>query len=159
MADGSRLVSFRLNGATVHTEVDLDEPLLDTLRRLGETAPRESCRVGLCGCCAVLVDGQAVSSCLYWAVTADGAEVRTLRGLQRDPQVACLQRAIAEEGAAQCGYCTPGMVVTALELMGRDEPPGPEEVRDHMSGNLCRCTCYPELVAAIERAARDGDRP
>lgn len=147
-------VTFRLNGRTVRAEVAPDESLVQTLRGLGEYTARESCAVGLCGCCAVRVDGKAVSSCLYWSVLAEGREVSTLPGLSDDPRARILQDAVGECGAAQCGYCTPGMIVTALDLVGSDRPTEPQAINEWMSGNLCRCACYPELVEAISAAAQ-----
>jgi aerobic-type carbon monoxide dehydrogenase small subunit (CoxS/CutS family) len=157
-----KVVEFRLNGLAVRAQVEPAESLIETLRALGETTARESCGVGLCGCCAVLVNGLAVSSCLYWSVAIEGADVTTLRGLDGDGITEALQQAIAEQGGAQCGYCTPGMVVTARELLAQEPAPTREQVREYMSGNLCRCACYPELIRAVETAvvsrAPDADR-
>jgi len=149
--DGRELVRFELNGQPVEVLVAIDEPLSQALRRLGETTVRESCAVGLCGCCTALVDGTSVSTCLYWAVMADGTQVDTLDGLASDDRVTTLQSSIAEHGAAQCGYCTPGMVMTALELFDGG-PRSSEEIGAHMNGNLCRCACYPEMKCAIKDA-------
>ena len=156
MSDGNRgsgreLVRFELNGVPVEIDVVIDEPLSQVLRRLGETTVRESCAVGLCGCCSALVDGTSVSACLFWAVMAEGTSVETLDGLVNDERVTALQDSIAEHGAAQCGYCTPGMVMTALE----QKHPGPQstdQIAAHMNGNLCRCACYPEMKCAIKDA-------
>lgn len=144
-------VAFVLNGEAVRIEVAIDEPLSHTLRRLDETTVRESCAVGLCGCCTALVDGISVSTCLFWAVMADGAQIETLDGLASDERVTVLQASIADHGAAQCGYCTPGMVLTALELFD-DGPRDADEISTHMNGNLCRCACYPEMKCAIKDA-------
>lgn len=151
-------VTFRLNGRSVRIDVERDDTLAGTLRRLGEYTVRESCGVGLCGCCAVRVDGEAVSSCLFWARKIEGREVQTLDGLAADPRVQLLQREIGERRAAQCGYCTPGMIMTALDLVGTGRAASSEEVRERMSGNLCRCACYPQLIEAI-RAASNGRPP
>ncbi|MFI5541787.1 (2Fe-2S)-binding protein [Nocardia sp. NPDC051900] len=148
-----RQITFRLNGRTVRTTVDRDENLVTTLRELGEYTVRESCGVGLCGSCAVRVDGRSVSACLYWSVLADGCEVVTLSGLSEDPRAVALQNAIGGCGGAQCGYCTPGMVVTALDLVDTGEKHSHDEVCEWMSGNLCRCACYPQLTEAITSAA------
>ncbi|GAA2113545.1 (2Fe-2S)-binding protein [Nocardioides bigeumensis] len=159
MIDGRQeMVRFELNGVPVEIGVVMDEPLSQVLRRLGEATVRESCAVGLCGCCTALVDGKSVSTCLYWAVMADGTHVETLDGLGSDQRVAALQGSIAERGAAQCGYCTPGMVLTALELFDAG-PQSTQEIAAHMNGNLCRCACYPEMTCAIKDAlmtAGDG---
>jgi len=151
-SSSQELVRFVLNGQPVEVFVTIDEPLSQTLRRLGETTVRESCAVGLCGCCTALVDGTSVSTCLYWAVMADGTQVDTLDGLASDERVTGLQTSIAEHGAAQCGYCTPGMVMTALELFDDGGPRSSEEIGAHMNGNLCRCACYPEMTCAIKDA-------
>jgi carbon-monoxide dehydrogenase small subunit len=150
-------IAFRLNGRRVQTRVHTDEPLVETLRRLGENTTRESCGVGLCGCCAVRVDGEAISACLYWSVKANEADIVTLTGLASDPRAQKLQAAIGEAGAAQCGYCTPGMIVTALDLIGTGKRASRDEVCERMSGNLCRCACYPQLIDAIQAAS--GDAP
>lgn len=147
-------VVFRLNGRAARADVERDETLVSTLRRLGEYTVRESCGVGLCGCCSVRVDGEAVSSCLFWSVQVDGREVETLDGLAADPRVRALQQAIGDTGAAQCGYCTPGMIITALDLVGTGRPASSERVRERMSGNLCRCACYPQLIDAIREASK-----
>ncbi|WP_431236235.1 (2Fe-2S)-binding protein (plasmid) [Mycolicibacterium psychrotolerans] len=152
---GEQRIQFTLNGRTVRVSVDRDETLVTTLRELGEYTVRESCGVGLCGSCAVRVDGRSVSGCLYWSVLADGCEVVTLSGLSDDPRAVALQDAIGRCGGAQCGYCTPGMVVTALDLVGTGEKHGHDEVCEWMSGNLCRCACYPQLTEAITSAAND----
>lgn len=149
-------VAFRLNGRPVRITVDLDESLVVTLRRLGQYTSRESCGVGLCGCCAVRVDGQAVSACLYWSVLASGHEIVTLSGLADDPRAEVLQEAIGRAGGAQCGYCTPGMVVTGLDLVGAGKDLDRETICAWMSGNLCRCACYPQLIEAIGEAAATG---
>jgi carbon-monoxide dehydrogenase small subunit len=153
---GQEMVCFELNGVPVEIGVVIDEPLSRVLERLGETTVRESCAVGLCGCCTALVDGKSVSTCLYWAVMADGTRVETLSGLTGDERVTALQGSIAEHGAAQCGYCTPGMVMTALELFDTG-PQSTEEIAAHMNGNLCRCACYPEMTCAIKDALTQAD--
>src|SRR5690606_22780087 len=123
-----------------------------------ESTVRESCAVGLCGCCTALVDGLAVSSCLYWSILADGTHVTTLDGLRSDERVTKLQESIADHGAAQCGYCTPGMILTALDLFEEDQP-DTEEISAHMNGNLCRCACYPEMKCAIKDALGKAQKP
>jgi carbon-monoxide dehydrogenase small subunit len=148
---GQEMIRFELNGVDVEIGVVIDEPLSQVLRRLDETTVRESCAVGLCGCCTALVDGKSVSTCLFWAVMADGTSIDTLSGLATDERVTALQGSIAEHGAAQCGYCTPGMVMTALELFDAG-PQTAKEIDAHMNGNLCRCACYPEMKCAIKDA-------
>lgn len=152
-ADNLVEVGFRLNGNHLRARVHTDEALVETLRRLGDYTTRESCGVGLCGCCAVRVDGVAVSACLYYTIMAEGADVVTLTGLATDPRARKLQAIIGEMGAAQCGYCTPGMIVTALDMVGTDKRATRAEICEQMSGNLCRCACYPQLIDAIQEAS------
>jgi carbon-monoxide dehydrogenase small subunit len=151
LGGSQEMIRFELNGEPVEIGVVIDEPLSQVLRRLGETTVRESCAVGLCGCCTALIDGKSVSTCLYWAVMADGTHIETLDGLASDGRVTALQGSIARHGAAQCGYCTPGMVMTALELFDADQH-STEDIEAHMNGNLCRCACYPEMTCAIKDA-------
>lgn len=151
------MVRFDLNGSPVEIRVFIDEPLSQVLRRLGESTVRESCAVGLCGCCTALVDGKSVSTCLYWAAMADGTRIETLSGLTSDERVTALQGSIAKHGAAQCGYCTPGMVMTALELFEAGEQ-STKEIEAHMNGNLCRCACYPEMRCAIKDALATANK-
>jgi aerobic carbon-monoxide dehydrogenase small subunit len=146
-------IDFILNGRPVRMAVEPDESLVETLRRLGKVTVRESCGLGLCGCCAVLVEGVPVSSCLYWSVMVEGKDVVTLEGLveREDARARALQMEITRQGAAQCGYCTPGMIVTAMDLFDgvqHDEA----TIRERMCGNLCRCCCYPQLITAISNA-------
>jgi aerobic-type carbon monoxide dehydrogenase small subunit (CoxS/CutS family) len=144
-------IEFEVNGITQRLQVDDDELLLDVLRRrLGCTSVREGCGVGACGACTVLVDGVSTSSCLSLAVRADGARITTAEGLpQDDPVVA----SFVEAGALQCGYCIPGFVMMATELLSENPRPQPEEIADHLEGNICRCGTYLEIRAAISAAA------
>jgi aerobic-type carbon monoxide dehydrogenase small subunit (CoxS/CutS family) len=144
-------IEFELNGITQRLQVEDDELLLDVLRRrLGCTSVREGCGVGACGACTVLVDGVSTSGCLALAVRADGATITTAEGLpQDDPVVA----SFVEAGALQCGYCIPGFVMMATELLSENPRPQPEEIADHLEGNICRCGTYLEIRAAITAAA------
>jgi aerobic-type carbon monoxide dehydrogenase small subunit (CoxS/CutS family) len=144
-------IEFKVNGITHQLLVEDDELLLDVLRRrLGCTSVREGCGVGACGACTVLVDGASTSSCLALAVRADGAEITTAEGLPPgDPVVA----SFVEAGALQCGYCIPGFVMMATELLSENPHPRPDEIGDHLEGNICRCGTYVEIQAAIEAAA------
>jgi aerobic-type carbon monoxide dehydrogenase small subunit (CoxS/CutS family) len=144
-------IEFNVNGITQRLLVEDDELLLDVLRRrLGYTSVREGCGVGACGACTVLVDGASVSSCLALAIRADGAEIVTAEGLpQDDPVVA----SFVEAGALQCGYCIPGFVMMATELLSENPRPRADEIADHLEGNICRCGTYLEIRAAITAAA------
>ncbi len=136
------------------TEHELDVPpnltLLDSLRdHLGLTGSKECCAVGECGACTVLVDGVAVNSCLVLAVETDSAEVTTIEGLARDGRLSPIQDAFLATGAVQCGFCTPGQVMAAHYLLQRNPHPSPAEVRESLSGNLCRCGCYVQICEAV----------
>ena len=145
-------IDFTVNGITQQLTVSDDELLLDVLRRrLGCTSVREGCGVGACGACTVLVDGKSTSTCLVLAVRADGAEITTAEGLgQDDPVVA----SFVEAGALQCGYCIPGFVMMATELLSENPRPTQEDIAEHLEGNICRCGTYVEIRAAILAAAQ-----
>ena len=143
-----------MNGASVKVEARTDEPLLHVLRReLGLSSVRETCGIGVCGACTVLVDGEPISGCLLLAPLAEGREITTVEGLGAEHPVA---RAFEEAHAFQCGYCTPGMVLTAKRLLEESPRPTEAEVREAMSGNLCRCGSYVKIVDAVLRAAAAG---
>lgn len=146
-------LSFTLNGSLTETDIEPDLLLVDLIRGRGLTGTKEACGVGVCGLCTVLVDDLPVSSCLYLAACAGGADVWTVEGLAReDPG---LVRAFAEQEGMQCGICTPGQVVAAAAL-ARDHPAASDaDIREHMSGNLCRCTGY-QTIAASVRAYLDA---
>jgi aerobic-type carbon monoxide dehydrogenase small subunit (CoxS/CutS family) len=142
---------LRVNGAGHELEACTDESILDVLRReLGLLSVRETCGIGVCGACTVLLDGEPVSGCLLLAPLADGREVTTVEGLGGDDPV---QRAFADAHAFQCGYCTPGMILTAKRLLEETPRPTEEEVRLGMAGNLCRCGSYVKIVEAVLQAA------
>ena len=149
-----RTINFTLNGENVSTQVEAHHSIVEVLRdRFDLFGARESCAQGLCGCCTVLVDGTAVSGCLYLAALADGKKVTTVEGLATDGKLTPIQEAFLETGAAQCGFCTPGFVLMAGQLLGTHPDPGDEEIRHYLSGNLCRCAAYPEIIAAVKLAA------
>ena len=156
-------VAFSLNGRPVGTEVDDAELLCDCLReRLGHTGTRVSCREGVCGSCDVLVDGVVVRSCLLLAAQVEGCEVTTVEGLAArggaaEGELSRLQRAFVENGAVQCGFCTAGFLICATALLEREPDASRERIVAALSGNLCRCTGYAKVVAAVEAAARGGD--
>ena len=144
-------IHFTLNGSPVAAVAHPTESLLTVLRRdLGILSVRETCGIGVCGACTALVDGRAISACLLFAPLVDGASVLTAEGLGGDHAV---QRAFAEANAFQCGFCTPGMIMTIVELL--EETPRPDDVAitQALTGNLCRCGCYVKIVDAAKRAA------
>jgi len=148
-------VAFTLNGSEAAAFVDPGQNLLDLLRRgLGDLSPKYGCGQGACGACTILIDGAPHLSCLVLAETIQGRDVRTAAGLQRGPELDALQTAFIEGFAAQCGYCTPGMLMAAKALLDRNPSPSREDVIDAISGNLCRCTGYEPIVEAILAAAR-----
>jgi carbon-monoxide dehydrogenase small subunit len=148
-------ISFALNGRSVTTEAAPGESLVELLRdRFALYGARESCGQGLCGCCTVLLDGRPVSGCLYPAVFANGAAIVTIEHLSEGERLDPIQEAFIEAGAFQCGFCTPGFVLMTKDLLDRRPAPSEEEIRRHLSGNLCRCGAYPEIVEAVKLAAK-----
>jgi aerobic carbon-monoxide dehydrogenase small subunit len=146
-----------VNGEAVETLVDGPKTLLEVLREeLMLTGTKHGCELGECGACAVLLDGQPVLSCLVLAAEAEGRAVTTVEGLTRDGRLHPLQECFADLGGAQCGYCTPGILVTAKALLDREPQPSREQICDALSGNLCRCTGYLQIVEAVEAASRLG---
>ncbi len=155
-----RTLRFRVNGDPVEVGVRDRETLLEVLRgRLGLTGTKQGCDVGDCGSCTVLLDGEPVLSCLTLAADVEGREVLTIEGLARGDGLHPLQQAFLDAGAVQCGYCTPGMILTAKALLDRNPRPSRGEIRTALSGNLCRCTGYRKIVDAVELAARRGGTP
>ena len=151
-----KLVQCMVNGKEVAEYVDVRESLLDMLRnRLGLTSVKKGCEVGECGACTVIIDGEAIDSCIYLAVWAEGKNIRTLEGLSADGTLTRLQEAFIEEGAVQCGFCTPGFLMSATVLLERGEKLDREEIRRGMSGNLCRCTGYENIVNAVEKVMNE----
>lgn len=147
-----REIRFRLNGEAVSAQVAPHESLVEVLQEsFGLYGARESCGQGLCGCCTVLVDGRAVSGCLYLACLAENAEVTTIEG---GKDLDAVQQAFIEASAFQCGFCTPGFVLMTRQLLDEIPDPSDDEIRHYLSGNLCRCGAYPEIVEAVKLAAR-----
>ena len=147
-------VQFRLNGSDRATFVDPGDNLLTTLRRgLNEFGPKYGCGQGACGVCTVLVDGQPHLSCLTLAVACEGRHVETVSGMADGPNLHPLQNAFMDNFAAQCGFCTPGMLMAARALLERNPNPTREEVIEGIAGNICRCTGYEPIIAAILAAA------
>ena len=143
-------LSFTVNGERVEVEARADDMLIDVLNRLGLASVRETCGIGVCGACTVLLDGETASGCLVLAPLAEGREVTTIEGLGGSDPV---QEAFAEAHAFQCGYCTPGMVLTAKRLLEENAQPTEAEIRLALAGNLCRCGCYVKIVDAVLLAA------
>jgi len=147
-------IQFVLNGKDTEVLVPPNATLLQLLRdELALTGTKDGCGTGECGACTVLMDGDPVNSCLILAPQADGHEIITVEGLAAVQDLHPLQKAFVEEGAVQCGYCTPGMLLSAKALLDRNPQPTDEEIREAISGNLCRCTGYERIVSAIRRAA------
>lgn len=150
MSERHRL-TFELNGAPVEIWVSPNQTLLEVLRdAVGATDVKYGCGEGVCGTCAVLLDGETVSSCLLFAPQVAGHRVTTLRGLDADDHMQALQSAFLAHGGSQCGFCTPGMLLAAHELIERTPEAGREEIRGALAGNLCRCTGYVKILDAIE---------
>lgn len=148
-------IEIRLNGEPVRTEAAADETLLDVLRKkLGAKEVKSGCGKGDCGACAVLLDGKAVNACLVLAVQASGGEVITVRGIGTETSPHPLQESFVRHGAIQCGYCTPGMIVSAKALLDKVPNPTREEIKEGISGNLCRCTGFKKIVEAVEATAK-----
>ena len=150
-------VRFTLNGTALTAGCEPDTPLLDVLRGdLGLSGPRFGCGSGLCGACFVLIDGRPAASCDYPAAAAAGRQVTTVEGLAAGGQLHAVQQAFLDEQAAQCGYCTSGMVVSAVALLRARPAPTAGEVREALDGNLCRCGAHQRIVRAVLRAARSA---
>ena len=151
-------VSFGLNGFGVEVDVEAHLRLLDLLRDvLGETGTKEACGEGECGACTVLVDGRAVNSCLFPVGEVGGTAVTTIEGLTAmNGQASSIQKAFLDHGGTQCGFCAPGMIMTTVALLAENPHPTVSEIRESLTGNLCRCTGYYQIVEAIQAAARVG---
>jgi len=151
----ARTISFTLNGEKVSARIASHHSLLEVVRdEFSLYGARESCGQGLCGCCTLIVDGRAVSGCLFLAAFADGARVETIEYLDRDNVLDPVQEAFIEHGAFQCGFCTPGFVLMAHQLLKQHPDPSDDDIRHYLSGNLCRCAAYPEVIEAVKRAAK-----
>ena len=150
-------IKLRVNGDVYALQVDSRRTLLEVLReQLGLTGTKEMCNKGDCGGCTVILDGKAVLSCMMLAVEADGKEVLTIEGLaEKGYQLHPLQKAFVDHGAIQCGYCTPGFIMSAKALLDRKIDPTPDEIKAAISNNICRCTGYVQIVEAIEAAAKE----
>ncbi|MBN2220260.1 MAG: (2Fe-2S)-binding protein [Kosmotogaceae bacterium] len=149
-------ISFTLNNERFSIDVIEDMRLLDFLRdELGLTGTKEGCGEGECGACTVIIDGKAVNSCLVLLPEIDGSEVTTIEGLSKDGELDTIQKAFVDQGAVQCGFCTPGMIMSAKALLDKNDSPSDEEIMEAIEGNLCRCTGYYKIVQAIKAAAEN----
>ena len=147
-------ITVTVNGHAETADIPAPMTLLEFLReRLVLTGAKEGCGVGECGACTVLVDGLAVTSCLMLAVEADGHEIRTIEGEASDGELSVLQQAFIDAGAVQCGFCTPGMIMSARGLLQKTSDPTDKEIIEAIAGNLCRCTGYEAILAAVRDAA------
>ena len=151
----SHNIQFRLNGEKVALQVEPSDVLLDVLRgRLGIKSPKVGCDRGDCGTCTVLMNGKTVRSCLVLAVEANGAELVTLEGANSGKWTRKLQKKFHEKNAFQCGFCAPGVILSATELLEKNPKPSTHEIKEAIAGNLCRCTGYEPMVAAIEETTK-----
>lgn len=152
-------IKFKLNGETIISEVKPNEVLIDFLRyKLGVKSPKIGCDRGDCGTCTVIMNGKTVRSCLVLAVEADGCEIITVEGANKNKITQKLQKKLHEKNAFQCGFCAPGMILSATELLTENPKPNREEIKEAISGNLCRCTGYEPIVEAIEETAKKENR-
>ena len=149
----SQTVEFTLNGKKVALEVTSDETLLDVIRgKKNLTGTKKGCGKGECGACTVIMDGSAVNACLIPALKASGSVVETIEGIGDDKKPHPLQKTFIELGAIQCGFCTPGMIMSAKALLDKNEKPSDLEIREAMAGNICRCTGYIKIEQAVKAA-------
>ncbi len=148
-------ISLTVNGEMVRTQVPARRSLVDFLREdLGLTGSHVGCEQGFCGACTMRVNGQIVRGCLMLAVQCEGAQVETIEGVSDSGEIADLQEAFEKRNALQCGYCTPGMLLSAAELLGRGGVPSRQAIREHLAGSYCRCTGYHAIIDAVEAVAR-----
>ena len=153
----SRKIRFSLNGRPVVADIMTHETVVEVLTpRFDLRGARESCGQGLCGCCTVYVNGLTVSGCLHLAALMDGAEVTTIEGLEQGERLDPVQEAFISAGAFQCGFCTPGFIMMVKKLLEKHPDPTDSQIRHYLSGNLCRCSSYPEIVDAVKIAAKNA---
>jgi carbon-monoxide dehydrogenase small subunit len=150
-------IMLTVNGMDYTADIEMGRNLLSVLRtEIGLTGTKEGCDDSECGACMVLLDDQPVNSCSYLALQAQGKSVTTVEGVMADNELDSLQRILLEEGGVQCGFCTPGVIMSTRALLDRNPSPSEEEIRIGLSGNLCRCTGYAKILSAVARAASDG---
>jgi aerobic carbon-monoxide dehydrogenase small subunit len=151
-----KLIQFTLNGTRVSREVPNHRLLLDLLRdEIGATGTKEGCGTGDCGACTVFLNGKPVNSCLVLSGELEGADIVTIEGLKIGPELHPIQKAFIQDGGAQCGYCTPGMLMMSKALLDENQNPTEEDIRYALSGNLCRCTGYAKIIEAVQDAAAE----
>lgn len=147
-------ISFELNGTMTNVGVEPGETLLELLRnRLKMTGTKRGCEVGECGACTVLIDGVPTDSCLYMAVLADGHKVTTIEGISQNNELAAIQQAFVDKGAIQCGFCTPGLVLSSYAFIKKNGKATAEEIKKGLAGNFCRCAAYSQVIDAVQTAA------
>lgn len=152
------MIRFKLNSKMVEVNASPLKRLIDVLRDdLKMTGVKEGCGQGECGACMVLLDGETINSCIYPVGMADGREITTIEGLACTPQFKILQESFETEGAVQCGFCTPGMIISAYALLKKNPHPSDDEIKEGISGNLCRCTGYNMIIKAIKKASEGGE--
>jgi aerobic carbon-monoxide dehydrogenase small subunit len=151
------LINFNLNGQKITTEIEPQLTLLEMLRdKLGVKSPKCGCDRGDCGTCTVMLNGQTVRSCLILAIEVDGQKVITLEGIMKDGKLTPLQQAFIEHNSFQCGFCAPGMILSATELLGKNPTPKKEEIQEALAGNLCRCTGYSPIIDTVLDFTKGG---
>lgn len=152
-------LKFILNGKSVNIKAEPNERLLDLLRnKFNLTGTKEGCSIGECGACTVIINGKAVNSCLVLAGQCEGAEIITIEGIEKDGKLHPLQENFLKSGAVQCGFCTPGMIMSAYAMLLENPNPTEEEIKDAIAGNLCRCTGYKQIIEAVEKSAKEVER-
>ena len=152
----AREINIKFNGKLHRLEVEPNRILSDLLREdLGLTGTKKSCEIGVCGSCTVLLDGKAVNSCLVLAVDCHNREITTIEGLSTGKKLHKLQEAFVEKGAIQCGFCTPGMILSSKALLDENPSPSEQEIRRAIAGNLCRCTGYAKIVEAVKSSVAE----
>jgi carbon-monoxide dehydrogenase small subunit len=150
----TKKIQFTLNGKSITREVPSHRLLLDLLRdEIGLTGTKEGCGTGDCGACTIIMNGKPVNSCLVLSGELDGVDVTTIEGLKIGPELHSIQKAFIQDGGAQCGYCTPGMLMMSKALLDENSDPSEEDIRFALSGNLCRCTGYAKIIQAVQDAA------
>lgn len=151
-----QIIHLTINGKAYEVAVKPNQTLVDLIRYdLGLTGTKKGCEVGDCGSCTVILNGKAVNSCLVLAMEADGCDITTIEGLETEEGLHPLQQAFVEKQGAQCGFCTPGMILSAKSLLDKNPKPSEHEIRKAISGNLCRCTGYAKIVTSIQAAAEE----
>ncbi|MHB1654293.1 MAG: xanthine dehydrogenase subunit XdhC [Desulfitobacteriaceae bacterium] len=155
----SKNISFTVNGKPQMLEIDIRQSLLEVLRERGYTGAKKGCGVGECGACTVLIDGTPFDSCIYLAVWADGKNIVTIEGVAQNGELSKVQKAFVEEGAIQCGFCTPGLVLTTTAMVEGGKEYSKEEVKRELSGHFCRCTGYHNILKAAEKSLQPDNHP